>query len=268
MLPQIEWFGRIIPTYGLLAAAAAAAALCWIFFRSPALGLSRENSVYIAAFGGVGALLGAKALYLLLALPELWRDLPLLRTAPQAFWARYVTGGMVFYGGLLGALLGMRWAAGQYRVRLRDYCSVLIPAVALAHGIARIGCFCAGCCYGVENARFGIAFSVSPVAPNGIKLLPVQLIEAAAEGLIFLALVWFTAKPARRPYTLCTYLLLYAPVRFCLEFWRGDVARGIWLGLSTSQWISGVVMAGALFWAAGRLRQAKQQPQNEKTEKS
>ncbi len=260
MLPEIELFGRTVPMYGLLALLAGVAALCFVYGRSKALGIDRENSIYIAAFGGVGALLGAKALYLLLALPQVLHDFSLLFTAPNVFFARYITGGMVFYGGLFGALLGMLWAAGQYRVRLRDYGPVLIPAVALAHGIARVGCFCAGCCYGVENARFGIAFSVSPVAPNGVRLLPVQLIEAAAEGLIFLFLLWFTARPQRRPYTLCVYLLLYAPLRFCLEFWRGDAARGVWFGLSTSQWISAAVLAGALFWGVRQLRRAQKGP--------
>ena len=34
------------------------------------------------------------------------------------------------------------------------------------------------------------------------------------------------------------YLYIYAVSRFLLEFIRGDSIRGIWFGLSTSQWVS------------------------------
>jgi phosphatidylglycerol:prolipoprotein diacylglycerol transferase len=244
MLPEITIFGRTVSMYGMMAVTAIVAALAFILARSPAFALDRENAFYIACFGGVGAMLGAKALYLVTVFPALVRDLPLLKTDPRAFSAAYITGGMVFYGGLFGAILGAEWAARQYRVRLSDNLPMLMPAFALAHGIARIGCFCAGCCHGVESARFGIAYSVSKAAPNGVPFLPTQLIEAGAEFLIFAFLLWFTAKPARRPFTLSAYLLCYAPVRFVLEFWRGDAIRGMWGGLSTSQWISLAVLAG------------------------
>ena len=125
--------------------------------------------------------------------------------------------------------------------------TVLAPALALAHGIARLGCFCAGCCYGVPSARFGIAFSHSLSAPNGVPLLPVQLYEAAGELAIFAFLLWFTAQPRRAPYALYAYVFAYAPLRFVLEFWRGDSVRGRWAGLSTSQWLSLAALAAAAF---------------------
>ena len=38
------------------------------------------------------------------------------------------------------------------------------------------------------------------------------------------------------------YLLMYAVLRFILEFLRGDSIRGHWMLFSTSQWISIVII--------------------------
>ncbi|MFQ9207446.1 MAG: prolipoprotein diacylglyceryl transferase family protein [Flavonifractor plautii] len=49
------------------------------------------------------------------------------------------------------------------------------------------------------------------------------------------------------------FVFCYAPVRFVLEWFRGDPARGMYGPLSTSQWLSLVVLALALAWpVAGR----------------
>ena len=53
---------------------------------------------------------------------------------------------------------------------------------------------------------------------------------------------------------LILYALCYAPVRFVLEFFRGDSARGGLGPLSTSQWISLAVLAGILIWQLARRR--------------
>lgn len=249
MLPYIEILGRQVPTYGLMAGLALALGLAAALARCRRFGLSADDIAYIYVFGALGVAVGAKALYLCTVLPELAGELVWLWRAPRLFFAKYFSGGFVFYGGMLGGLAGAAWSARQYKVRLTDTLPVLVPALALAHSVARIGCFCAGCCYGVPSQRFGIAFSASAAAPNGVPLVPVQLYEAAAELLIFCFLLWFTARPARARYALYAWIFCYAPVRFVLEFWRGDAARGIFAGLSTSQWISLALLAAA----AGRL---------------
>ena len=70
-----------------------------------------------------------------------------------------------------------------------------------------------------------------------IDRVPVQLIEAAVELLIFIALV-IVKKKTKVKDLLQVYLITYAIARFCLEFLRGDVVRGLFAGLSTSQYIS------------------------------
>ncbi len=77
------------------------------------------------------------------------------------------------------------------------------PAIALGHGIGRLGCFSAGCCWGVEcHLPWAVTFR-NPVAhdlvgvPLDIPLHPTQLYESAAEFVIFGMLYWRIRRPHR-----------------------------------------------------------------------
>ena len=217
-------------------------------------GLSRDDCAYLYILGAVGALVGAKLLYLLPLLPRLAVELPLLWEEPGEFYARYLSGGMVFYGGFFGGVAAA-WGAAKYlRLRLSDFFPVLVPALPLVHAVGRVGCFCAGCCYGrAAPPPWGIAFTHAIAGPNGAPLLPVQLWEAGAELVIFAFLLWYAGRAAGPGQMLRAYVFCYAPVRFVLEWFRGDPARGMYGPLSTSQWLSLVVLALALAWpVAGR----------------
>lgn len=245
MLPYIDLLGRRLPTYGVLGILGAVLGLGLAVLCCPRFGLDREDCAYLYVFGGIGAAAGAKALYLLTVLPQLMADLHLLWEDTGAFFGKYLYGGMVFYGGLLGALVGVVLIARYFGLRAGDFFPVMLPIFPLIHAVGRVGCFAAGCCYGIP-AEWGIAYSISPFAPNGVPLIPVQLMEAAAELVICLFLVWYAAKRPGAGRLLGSYFLLYAPVRFLLEFLRGDVARGGFWGLSTSQWISLVVFGAGV----------------------
>ena len=92
---------------------------------------------------------------------------------------------------------------------------------------------------------------------NGVARFPVQLVEAGLNfGLFFL--LWTLLRKRRLPgRLLLLYLLIYPTYRFFLEFLRGDAIRGFLLGLSTSQVISLLLLAGsALIWLRCRRTQA------------
>ncbi len=257
MLPYIQVFGRQLPTYGVLGVTGVMLGLLLSVLCCKRQGLDREDCAYIYVFGAVGAVVGAKLLYFITVLPQFVQDLPLLWQAPLQFAGKYLSGGLVFYGGLLGAIGGAALSARYFSLRLRDFFPVFIPVFPLVHAVGRLGCFAAGCCYGQE-ASWGIAFHHSEIAPNGVKLIPTQLIEAAAEVLICLLLLWYAGRKGQPMRLLALYFLTYAPVRFFLEFLRGDTARGGFLGLSTSQWISiPIFLAGVLLWLRPTLFQRK-----------
>lgn len=248
MFPYLEFFGRQLPSYGVLGVTGVVLGLILAVLRCKRLDLDREYCAYLYVFGAIGAVVGAKLLYLLTVLPGVLQDFPLLWQDPMLFAERYLSGGLVFYGGLLGAIMGAALCAHFFSQRLRDYLPVFVPVFPLIHAIGRLGCFSVGCCYGVE-ADWGIAFVSSPVAPNGVKLIPTQLIEAAAELLICLLLLYYASRRQSPLRLLSLYFLVYAPVRFVLEFFRGDVARGFLWNMSTSQWISILFfLAGVVIW--------------------
>ncbi len=157
------------------------------------------------------------------------------------------TGGLVYYGGFIagaaGALLfcrRMRWDSGRLS-------AVIVPCLPLAHAIGRVGCFLAGCCYG----RASDGFLSVMLSDLGIRVLPVQLFEAAGELVIFVILLMTLKKTG----ALKRYILLYAPLRFALEFLGGDAIRGGFLWFSTSQWLSLLLLLSVLF--IGHVKKAR-----------
>ena len=97
MLP--EW--NHIPKYAVLALLGAGAAWFYVHHRLRRRVENPGRTEQAFLWGVLGAMLGAKLLYLLPLLPQLAADLPLLCTAPHSFMAKYLSGGFVFYGGLL-----------------------------------------------------------------------------------------------------------------------------------------------------------------------
>ena len=253
MHPLFVFFGREIPAYGVMAVLGFLAGLALTAILARRYGFRVEDGVYLFTMGALGAVIGAKLLYFLTVLPALVTDLPLLFSAPETFGARYLAGGMVFYGGLLGFLLVVYRTAKSYKDDSGEAALVLLPGAALLAACGRVGCFLVGCCYGRPTGLpIGVVFSVSPFAPAGVPLFPTQLAEAGCElllGGIILVLGLRTA-PAKRAQTgrqaLSVYLAVYALLRFILEFFRGDAARGLLAGLSTSQWISLLLLAGLM----------------------
>jgi phosphatidylglycerol:prolipoprotein diacylglycerol transferase len=168
-------------------------------------------------------------------------------------------GGFVVYGGIIGGILSAYITCRIKNKRFIQYFDLTIPSVALAQGFGRIGCFFAGCCYGIEtNSSIGIIFHSSGFAPNGVKLMPTQLISAAGDFLIFGLLVLYSRKPRAGGKVGGLYMILYGAGRFILEYFRGDL-RGSVGTLSTSQFISLFILALGLvvFFLAAKLIRAK-----------
>lgn len=148
--------------------------------------------------------------------------------------------GFMFFGGLFGGILGVALFSLAAKINFVHLLDILSPSLALGQSIGRIGCFCAGCCHGVETTSpIGIAF-ISPVAgsaPVGVPLVPIQLFESVVCFLLFLFLVAYSKKKYKSGNVFLLYVNLYAAARFVLEFWRGDNIRGFVGILSTSQFI-------------------------------
>lgn len=185
--------------------------------------------------------------------------------------------GFVFAGGfVLATIVGLVYVRKK-GIPLWRTADVAAPCLAIAHGFGRIGCFLAGCCYGrvcPEDSPFGVSFPriideqgqtrlsfayhehvgrgiIPESAMQSAPVIPTQLIESAANFAIFGVLLLLWKRRAFPGQLFVIYLLLYGPARFSIEFLRGDLERGLWLGgsLSTSQIFSvGITAAGIVLW--------------------
>lgn len=163
-----------------------------------------------------------------------------------------IFGGMVFYGGLFGALVGAAWYMKSLNLPHNPYMDVIAFCIPLFHGFARIGCFLGGCCYGVEW-QYGVVFRNSlEASANGVPRFPVQLLEAGLEFLLFAVILLLFIKNKLSGRLIYLYLLSYSVIRFFDEFLRGDKIRGFVGPLSTSQFISVILFVAVISVAAVR----------------
>lgn len=133
-------------------------------------------------------------------------------------------GGLVFFGGFIGAV-----AASIVTIRIKKLpffktADTIAPGVALGHGIGRLGCFFAGCCYGRQcDLPIGIEFShPDSLAPLHVPLHPTQLYMVLANLLLFFILVFLQRRKRFHGMVFLSYIVLYSLFRFVIEFFRGD----------------------------------------------
>ncbi|HHU72427.1 MAG TPA: prolipoprotein diacylglyceryl transferase [Clostridiales bacterium] len=214
--------------YGLMIAIGIVAAYIVSVKRARSRNIDHEPILTLAIWVMIGGMLGAKLLYLMTQVDE-------ILTNPKMVLD--ISNGYVVYGGIIGGILAGYVYCKKEKLNFVQYSNLAIPSVALAQGFGRIGCFLAGCCYGMETtSALGIVFHNSTLAPNGIRLVPIQLISSGLNFLNFFILIFIDKKVPNK--VVGFYLIFYSIGRFILEFFRGDLARGSIGSLSTSQFIS------------------------------
>jgi phosphatidylglycerol:prolipoprotein diacylglycerol transferase len=178
----------------------------------------------------ISAWLGAKFLFYL-TYPK---DLDSSFLGQISFWTG---GGFVFYGGLIAGVLFVALYRLWDKNLSLNILWAMLPAVAFGHGVGRIGCFLAGCCFGKPTELFWGVYL------HEAYRHPTQLLEA----ILLLALGFFLYYSKRARYDLITsYILTYGVLRLLVEGLRGDGVRGEWGILTPSQWISLGLIAAAL----------------------
>lgn len=264
MFPYFEILGKTIGSYGFCAMVGLLVCGTLGCLLARRFKIAYEDIILIMVVIGVSLVIGGHLLYGITNADKLF---VLIKRASefnikQIFgYLVQIFGGMVYYGGFLGACGGLliytKFSKTVKREQAFDLFAVCIP---LFHVFGRIGCFFSGCCYGVES-KFGFVVHGNTLIPelNDVRRLPVSLIEATCNLLIFLVLLRMFLKGKETGKVIFYYMLIYPVARFTLEFFRGDAIRGFLFGLSTSQWISIVLFAVAvwkLFLSKGRKNKA------------
>lgn len=243
MYPVIEIFGREIGTYGIMGVIGILVSAFVGARMAKRYGFSVDDIILLTLTAGAGLFVGGHLLYGLTNVPLIVKAISAVGVLPFADIIKYLAaafGGMVFYGGLFGCIVAVSIHAKLAKdLNVPDVLDIFAVVIPLFHTFGRIGCFFGGCCYGAE-ARWGVTFPENKLVPGlaGVPRIPVQLIEAACNLLIFIFIFILWKKEKSKGGLIYVYLPVYATVRFTLEFFRGDAVRGVLLGLSTSQWLS------------------------------
>lgn len=230
----ISLFGYEIPLYGIFFYFGTAIA------TTMAILLRRRVKIDIFDIAGsgvyvmIGAIAGAKLLFLAISAKQLIEQHIPIEAA--------IKGGFVFYGGLFGGALGLIIYTKQFNMDLWRFADLYTTVLPLGHAFGRIGCFFAGCCYGIPWEHGYTYHSTVGATPLGIPLLPIQLIEAVLLALLFTIQFMLYLHHKRTYLNTIIYFAVYPVMRFILEFFRGDSERGRFLWFSTSQWVSLLIL--------------------------
>jgi len=243
MLPHLFQIGGFsLPTYGALVAIAFLTAL-WMTSRfAKQRGLNSEKVVNLGVYCALVGMLGAKLL--MIAMDPIYRQHP-----AEIFTRETLQSAGIFYGGFIAALVFAFLYMQAQKMPVLGTADLFAPGVALGHGIGRLGCFSAGCCWGKPTSLpWAVTFTSKDTTtgvPLGIPLHPTQLYEAFAEGIICLILIGQLRRGHRTGQVIGMYLLLYGMVRFAVEFLREhDESNPFGGPFVLEQWISLAVAVG------------------------
>lgn len=176
-------------------------------------------------------------------------------------------GGLVWYGGVIGAVVGFVIYARRARLPVLQYCDLMVPVVMLGLGFGRIGCLLNGCCYGSQtDLPWAIHFPVKSIpceayqphvdsARCSLALHPTQIYSSINAFLLFALLSAYYPHRKRNGQVAGLLLVLYPATRFLIESLRNDEPLQGFTGMTISQNLSLVGFAAGialLLWVRTR----------------
>jgi phosphatidylglycerol:prolipoprotein diacylglycerol transferase len=268
ILFEIPGLGFPIRSFGVMFALAFLLA-SWVFTRlvmrysdQPEKDAARYGAAPVWVLGGI--VIGARLMYVVVEIArgsstgQSYLENPLL---VFAVWE----GGMVMYGGLIGGIVGGAWCVKKHGLRFLHALDIGVTAGFCGQIVGRIGCLLVGDDYGSKvpekwkSLPFPITLHVpDPLPPHslfgeenaGQVLWATQPLMSIKAAIVVGVALWLLPRRRYEGQVALVAILLYAVLRFAVEFLRGDEVRGVWFGgaLSTSQLISvvGAAVATAL----------------------
>jgi phosphatidylglycerol:prolipoprotein diacylglycerol transferase len=242
--------------YGVMIALAFLAGLWTATLRARREKIPGEKIADVTLWLMIGGIIGARVAYVTTYWREEFADQPF----SEVFMIQH--GGLVYYGGLIGAIVGgaiyIRWKKMPFW-RTAD---VLAPSIALGNVFGRIGCLLNGCCYGRAcSLPWAISFPAdNPLNPPTYPVHPTEIYDALLNFGVYLFLAWLFRRKKFDGQIFTTYLLCYAVTRSFVEYFRGDYTDLHYhLGLTPAQWISVPIFVAGLALAAILSRRTQQQ---------
>jgi phosphatidylglycerol:prolipoprotein diacylglycerol transferase len=255
--------------YGVLVAVGFLTGLWTASRRAPRAGLRGDAVADLGPWLIVGALVGSRVLYVITYWNTLFDD-PLIPGAPWTEVFMIHRGGLVYYGGLIGAALAYVIVVRWKQLPLWRLADVLSPSIALGCVFGRLGCLMNGCCYGRPcDLPWAIRFPADSLAWRQHRALgladehglsapvhPTQIYDALFNLALYAGLAWLFRRRKFDGQVFTAYLMGYAALRSVVELFRGDYAADRPAGGFTPAHLTSLVVfaAGAVAFTCLRQR--------------
>lgn len=237
MCPYFEVYALHLPAYGIISSTVI---ILYIVLGSIRLYRSRLpvfDGCVLGAYGLLGAIIGSRLFYIA------FRGFSPGATLREIYIGLVKTGGMAS-GGVYFGLCMVMLAGWLHKIDFRTYMNSVMFILPLCHGLWKIGCWCAGCCYGIPYHGFcSVVFPENSHAPSGIQLFPVQVVEV----ILFLGLAaFFYFWNKNRLNIIADYWIVYGVIRFLMEYLRNPDSKRMIMALSDTQWIDLLMIFSAV----------------------
>lgn len=148
----------------------------------------------------------------------------------------FFDGGITFLGGLIGGaatfiLISLYGSNKTIKAELPKILLIAPMCISIAHAFGRVGCYFAGCCYGLPSEKYGVVFTAHA---EPISVLPTNMYEAIFLFILFGALLTLTLLK-KENFNMIVYLISYGIFRFVLEFFRADERGQLLFFITPSQ---------------------------------
>jgi phosphatidylglycerol---prolipoprotein diacylglyceryl transferase len=240
--------------YGVMMAAAFFAGLWTTTRRARLVNVPGEIIADVTLWLMGGSIVGARFVYVTTYWKQEFANAPF----SEIFMVQH--GGLVYYGGLIGATVAGIGYLLFKKLPVWKIADILAPSIALGSVFGRIGCLFNGCCYGYAcNLPWAIHFP-SDHETHGAGVHPTEIYDALLNLILYLALAWWFRRKRFDGQIFAAYLIGYAIFRSIAESFRGDYpVDHIHSGLTSAQLLSLPILAvGVALWF-WRAHQAKAQ---------
>jgi phosphatidylglycerol---prolipoprotein diacylglyceryl transferase len=226
-----------VHSYGVMMALAFLAGLWTATLRARREKISGERVADVTLWLMVGAIIGARIVYVTTYWKTEFADQPI----SEIFMIQH--GGLVYYGGLIGATIAGMIYIHWKKMPLWKTADVFAPSIALGSVFGRIGCLLNGCCYGRAcSLPWAISFPAdNPLHPPTTPVHPTEIYDALLNLVLYVFLAWLFRRKKFDGQIFATYLILYAVFRSIVEYFRGDYPPDhvhFTFGLTSAQLVS------------------------------
>lgn len=227
-------FGLHVSFYGLIIALGMMLSIFVVCKIAKYRNLSADDIYLVALYVLPFSIIGARLYFVIFS------------DQAYTFWEVFKIweGGMAIYGGVIGGAIGVILYCLIHKKNFFDVADVAVVGLILGQAIGRIGCYFAGCCYGIAVTNEALMWFPFSTQINGVWHLSTFFYESFCNFIIFIVFVNIIKKVKTKGVMMSLYLMLYGSVRCIIETFRGD---SLYIGtIKVSQLLSAILILSGI----------------------